>query len=135
MKYLVSLMLLLSLVACKGSKGTTKAEPPQTPETPVVESADQMYRLSVSFISIGAGIDHKSKTAYDAWIKEFESQNKVTLAHETVGWGREGEVDYCFLLKELKPAQQTEFINTTKKTFEGNTLVHIKENTACRKPR
>ncbi|HEX2900566.1 MAG TPA: hypothetical protein VHS96_12670 [Bacteroidia bacterium] len=92
-------------------------------------------RLSVSFISIGGGIDFKAKQKYDTFVIDFGKRNKTKLAHETVGWGREGEVDYCFSLTELKELQRAAFVEETKALFNGNELVQIKENAPCRKPR
>jgi hypothetical protein len=96
-----------------------------------------VYRLSVSFISIGEGIDYKAKEKYDSFIKDFAKRNKVKEpAHETVGWGREGETDYCFTLSELPDAgMQAAFVKESKALLAGNELVVLKENTKCRVPR
>jgi hypothetical protein len=96
-----------------------------------------VYRLSVSFISIGEGIDYKAKEKYDAFIKEFARRNKVKEPqHETVNWGREGETDYCFTLRELPDAgMQAAFVKESKALVSGNELVLFKENTKCRVPR
>lgn len=93
------------------------------------------YRLTVSFISIGGGIDYAAKQKYDAFVADFGKRNKTKLAHETVGWGREGEVDYCFKLAELKDAQKSAFVTESKAMFVGNDLVKLKENASCRQPR
>lgn len=71
---------------------------------------DTIYRLSVSFISIGAGIDRKAKPQYSKYIIEFAQKNKIKLNCEIVNWGREGEVDYCFELTELDEKQQELFL-------------------------
>jgi hypothetical protein len=90
------------------------------------------YRFTISFISIGAGIDHTAKTKYDQFVIDFGKRNKVKLAHEVVGWGREGEVDYCFKLAELKELQQAAFVKESKALVNGNELVQTKENANCR---
>lgn len=92
------------------------------------------YLLSVSFISMGAGIDHAAKKKYDQYIKDFGSKYIKGIAHETVGWGREGEVDYCFRLTELETVKKKLFIAETKKMLASNELIQITENTACRVP-
>jgi hypothetical protein len=90
------------------------------------------YRMTVSFISIGAGIDHKGLAAWDKFVAGYEAKNKVTLAHETVSWGREGEVDYCYKLAELKDPKKTDFVNQCKAQVKGNNLIQLKENANCR---
>jgi hypothetical protein len=50
------------------------------------------------------------------------------LKFNKVGWGREGEVDYCFTLKELNPDKQAQFIDDLKAAFKGNELIQILEN-------
>lgn len=127
---LIALVALVAALGCKnsaksgGGKGTGSSA-----------ANDSIYRLSVSFISIGSGIDAQAQAKYDQFVTEFGTRHKVTLAHETVGWGREGEVDYCFKLSELKSPQQATFVEESKALLAGNELVLFKENTPCRKPR
>ncbi len=92
-------------------------------------------RLTVSFISIGEGTDYKAKEKFEKFVTDFETRNKVKLVSEKVGWGREGEVDYCYDLATLKPLQRAAFVQETKALVKGNKLVQLKENTPCRKPR
>lgn len=123
--------------ACKSSKNTvaeTKTESATLSEakTALPENA---YRVIVSFISIGAGTDGK---AYDQ-LKDYISRNDekgVAISHETINWGREGEVDVCFKLKEMDKQDGDKFVEGLKKTFEGNNLVQITENSpALHQPR
>ncbi len=92
-------------------------------------------RLTVSFISIGAGTDYKAKEKFEKFVAGFETRNKVKLVAEKVGWGREGEVDYCYDLATLKPLQRAAFVQETKALVNGNDLVQVRENKPCRKPR
>ncbi len=93
------------------------------------------YRLTVSFISIGGGIDGKAKAKYDNFVLEFAKKNNVKLPHETVTWGREGEVDYCFKLTELDQNKQAEFVKESTGLLTGNKRVIFKEKTTCRAKR
>ena len=90
-------------------------------------------RLTVSFISIGAGTDYKAKEKFEKFVAGFETRNKVKLVAEKVGWGREGEVDYCYDLATLKPLQRAAFVQETKALVNGNDLVQVRENKPCRK--
>jgi hypothetical protein len=90
------------------------------------------YRMTVSFISKGGGIDSKAKVKFDAFVAGYETTNKVKLAHETVTWGREGEVDYCYKLAELKDPKKTAFVRESMALLTGNDRVQFKENANCR---
>ncbi len=93
------------------------------------------YRFTISFISIGAGIDYKAKAKFDAFVLDFGKRNSGKLKHETVGWGREGETDYCFALTELNARQQGAFVQESKALLKDNELVQMAENAVCRVPR
>lgn len=92
-------------------------------------------RLTVSFISIGGGIDSKAKEKFIKFVAGFETRNKVKLVSETVGWGREGEIDFCYDLAPLKPLERAAFVKEAKAQVNGNELVKTTENKPCRKPR
>jgi hypothetical protein len=93
------------------------------------------YRMTVSFTSMGGGIDFKAKSTFDKFVSTYEATNKVKLAHETVGWGREGEVDYCYKLAELKDPKKSDFVNQCKAQVKGKAQIELKENSTCRVPR
>ena len=99
--------------------------------SPIVAS----NRMTISFISMGGGIDHKGKATFEKFVATYEINNKVKLAHETVGWGKEGEVDFCYKLVELKEPKRTDFVNQCKVQVKGNELIQLKENAPCRVPR
>jgi hypothetical protein len=82
------------------------------------------YRLGLSFISYGSGTDGKIYQKVDSFLK---SQPKKLVCVDQP-WGREGELDKYFLLKELDGKAQTEFIARLKKLCEGNQMVIISEN-------
>jgi hypothetical protein len=119
--------------------GTTPAENGKVTAETGKKAADgglvTTYRLTVSFISIGAGVDQKAKANWDKFVADYELKNKVKLAHETVSWGREGEVDYCYKLAELKDPKLSAFVAECKAQVLGNKLVQLKENANCRVPR
>ena len=122
--FLLLIVGVFGLMACKNTQknGTT---PP----------ADGTVRLSVSFYSIGSGINHEVQTAYLAKIAEFNKTNGVEVKPDVVNWGREGETDYCFALTGIKTKLQDAFVAESKAFLEGKEHVRITENVACRKPR
>lgn len=135
MTNLISLFAIVTLFACNSNKKVTNKTIPastiSTTENTI--TTDPNYRFSVSFISIGAGIDKKAKQQYDQYIKEYEQKNKVKLNYETTNWGREGEIDYCFKITELDKQKQELFVIETKEILKISSLVRYKENTTCRK--
>lgn len=122
---------MVTLFACNSTKNVTDKKT-TTSKTQNTITTDTNYRFSVSFISIGAGIDKKAKQKYDQYITEYEQKNKVQLNYETTNWGREGEVDYCFKLTELDKKKQELFIIETKEILKTSSLVRYKENMICR---
>jgi hypothetical protein len=96
-------------------------------------NSDLVSRLSVSFISIGSGTDSEAKQKFEKFLSDYEAKNKTKLTYETVKWGREGEVDYCFKLEELKAKQQEKFIKELKDVLKDSKLVRYTENMPCKK--
>ena len=139
MKTIKVAVILLSFYACTGCKHKDKVskDPTTTSTTTVtpvnVTPADTMkvtpgnMRMLVSFISIGAGTDYKTREKYDAYIEKMAKKP----AFDKAAWGREGEVDYCFPLTDLSPQEVAEFVSATKEMMKDNSLVIISENVPC----
>lgn len=86
------------------------------------------YRIIVSFISWGAGIDPNARKKMDICLSENQENTEKTVDFVEMPWGREGEIDFCFTLSELNEEEQENFVKSMKMTFEGNELVQIYEN-------
>ena len=128
MNKLLCILLAVALTGCfplKNKRNELKLE--------TFETNTSSYRFSVSFISIGSGIDIKAKQQYDQFIKQFGIKNNIELSYEKVLWGKEGECDYCFKLLELDRNQQETFIFETKETLKSSNLIRYKENSNCGK--
>jgi hypothetical protein len=128
MKTFIAPLLLLFAIACTNAKKST----PSIPSDSVI-AQDSLYRFSVSFFSIGGGIDHKAKKQFTEFIIQFNSNNKPVIEPEVVAWGREGETDYCFKLSEVNAVQQIKFIEETKELLKSSKNVRYNENCKCRK--
>ena len=128
MEKIIVIVFCLFLYACKSTKVITNL-----PDKEVIskEVNEGNYRLIVSFFSPGNGIDHKMKQEYTKFIENYG--RKITF--EDVLWGKEGEVDFCFSLKELSGKEQEEFVKTSKELLSKSTRVHVYENTPCRHKR
>lgn len=96
------------------------------------EAENGRYRLTVSFISIGSGIDREAKNRLDSFIREYSQRVGVEILTESRTWGREGEIDYCLALKELTAEQQSVFVLKAKEILANSTRVKVDENASCR---
>ena len=121
--YIAIISLLISTISCKTKKETTKS----STQTESSNANTHTYRLIVSFISKGTGVD---RAKVEALLKQVES-NSNKLVYEKVQWGREGETDFCFQLGNLKKTEQITFINEIKKQMTGSDMVFITENAPC----
>lgn len=119
------MVLLFTSAACSMGK---KAELNQTVAAENSSTKDSSFRFVVSFISIGSGIDRKAKSQYEQFLKDFESKNNVNISYEKKYWGREGEVNFCFMLNELKKEEQESFILQSKNLLANSTRIRFKEN-------
>jgi hypothetical protein len=119
--FLIILIGSLNIFACSSSKIAT---------IPINKANDSIntYRIIVSFISTGQGLDIKAKGEFKNYISNFEQSQNVKISYEEIHWGREGEVDYCMMLKELNSVQQNSFVDGLKTMFISNKLIFIKEN-------
>ena len=99
------------------------------------KAAEESYRLTISFISVCCGINSGAKAKLDEFISSYEKRKDVKLERETVHWGREGEVDYCFKLAELSSDGQKAFVLEIRSLLEKAERVHIEENAPCRNKR
>ncbi len=118
--------------SCKSSKNTTADSKADGKPATLTESKTPLpennYRVIVSFISIGGGTDSEAYAKLKDYISRKDEVG-VAISKEEIRWGREGEVDVCFKLKEMDSSDADAFVNGLKKTFEGNNLVQITENT------
>ena len=99
------------------------------------ESGDSLSRFIVSFYSIGSGSEGDQMNNLKMFTTQFGKRISKNITWSETPWGREGEVDFCFSLKDLTTEQQTEFINGAKQALNKAQWVHYFENKACRKAR
>ena len=122
---LTSLLVISSIsICCK-----TKKEASNSTEIPNSKEDEKVtqYRLILTFISKGTGVDSKLKSE----ILAYTSTHPKKPISKIVLWGREGETDHCFSLKELKKTEQVEFIAGIKKIIGTSDMVLLVENSKC----
>ncbi|MEI6815458.1 MAG: hypothetical protein WCL14_02515 [Bacteroidota bacterium] len=89
------------------------------------------YRVSISFYSIGSGINHDAFGKMKPFISDFEKAKNVKISVEEYHWGREGEVDFCLpMINIIKDKQQT-FVQQLKEAFGNEKMVTITEFCEC----
>jgi len=106
---------------------TTPVNPNNTQSDSVSVLKVENYRLHVSFISIGQGIDDETRQKFIDWVNNYPKK----IVFEEAFWGREGEADYCFKLSEFSVSEQEDFIKKAKELLLGSNLVNINENVPC----
>lgn len=110
---------------CK-SKSSSKSSAATVAETPTSNGEQKVkYRLVVSFTSIGSGIDGPKYDAIETYVKNHPKKP----AYDILPYGREGERDFCFNLKEMNSSEQKSFIEEIKKLAQGSDRVKVNENT------
>ncbi len=95
---------------------------------PTVDTTQTIYRLTVSFISKGAGIDYKTEESFENWLK----QQPKHPAYEKTHWGREGETNFCLKLDELSTREQDQFVKDVRTMLADKELVFVTEYSVCK---
>lgn len=122
-------LVLLMGISCKHRKKIQ--ESPKNTSVEVQENATQKtsYRLIVSFISRGAGIDTKLYST----VTDFLEKHPKKPVYEKKHWGREGEVDLLLQLNEFKSSSEKDQFIKELKSLTGNAeRIHFKENSVSR---
>lgn len=115
--------------AATSTATTTVTSPTVDTATHVVGRPDTVVRatrLVVSFISKGEGIDHAAKANLDKWLSKHPD-TKYTVIQK----GREGEMKYCFPMKERDEKEQAKLIAEIKTVVGNGDLVQMSENVVC----
>jgi hypothetical protein len=131
MKKIVYIILAvsISLVTCKNSSkamGSDKIEPSKSKKGKTVQNLT--FDVIISFISKGEGIDNKLKDKIDGAVSSFNAKHKLKIKSNGLSWGREGEIDYNFILKNLSTSQKKEFISSMKETVGSSDMAHLTFN-------
>jgi hypothetical protein len=126
MRLLVTLSIIsaVALFSCKNSSKAMEADKITTTKpnssngniTEVIKNEEGIYDIIISFASRGAGINRDARKSLDEALEKFTTENKVELNLEKYGWGREGEVDYLILTKNLSTKQKKALIAQIKAT-------------------
>jgi len=94
----------------------------------IVDTTQIIYRLTISFISKGSGIDYKTEEDFEKWLQEQPKHP----AYEKTHWGREGETNFCLKLEELSTREQEIFVKDVRTKLADKDLVLIAEYAPCK---
>jgi hypothetical protein len=126
--FFLASVISLACTSCKSKKEVSKTIENPANTASSVAATPTSYRLIVSFISKGAGPDSEKIKSFLAYIDGHPKKP----AYQTIAWGREGEVDYCFTLSELTSKKDlVGFIEDIKKIGAGNDMLIVSENAEC----
>jgi hypothetical protein len=130
MKTLLFVILITTtgLFACKKSQQAMGADKIVPANSGTKTQAGKTYDMKISFISKGEGIDYKLKGKIDALIVSFNKENKTAITPVINSWGREGEKDYNFILKNLSTSKKEAFISSVKEIAGSTDMAHITFN-------
>lgn len=99
----------------------------QAQEAKALETSAKTF-CSISFFSIGYGIDVQSLKTVQNWAEE----KKDSLILQQTPWGREGEIDLCFATKHSQ--NETErWLDELKELLAKAKNCRIGTEKACRK--
>jgi hypothetical protein len=140
MRITICLIFAVVFFSCCKSKQNGVSTPPAkpAPSAPLptsdeVEAQKQAYNnVVISFYSIGEGVNAKAIEAIENFIGEYSKKINKAIPYSKIAWGREGEVDYCILLTELKPDERKIFVDESRRLARQFELTHFFENHPCR---
>lgn len=91
--------------------------------------------FTVVFFSIGEGTDSEARNNFEKFVDEFQKEHNFIFNMKKIPWGREGEVDYCFVFDNVTGELKNKFVTKVKEMLSTNKLVHLFKNKECRVPR
>lgn len=124
----------LSFYSCKSQSqamSSDRIEPANSENSNTTNNEVGVYDIVISFASKGAGINRDVKQKLDDAITLFNQNNEVTVNLEKYGWGREGEVDYLFLTKNLSTKHQKELKAKIKEVIGDTEMIFISYDSKC----
>ncbi len=130
MRILIIILSAISFIACKnGQKSIDTKDNSSTEKTAeTTNPQDVVFDVIVQFISKGEGIAHPIKTKFEEAVAKFNKDNNTNIEADIRHWGREGEIDLNYNLKNLSTKQKNAFLSLVKETVGDTDMVHIKYN-------
>lgn len=96
------------------------------------QSTKELNKITVSFISIGEGIDIEASENYKSFLDNWKSSIGKSITYETIYWGREGETDFCIDMTNISDSESRRLLSETRERVKNNSLVQIETNQECK---
>jgi len=110
---------------------TSEIPPSKSAEIPAEKASSNkdtsIYSMVVAFFSPGDGIDMKTAREFDTYLAGYKTVN-----FNKVGWGREGETDFCIRLDNLSAGEVSKFKDGAEAILNKSKKVQIQYNAQCR---
>src|SRR5690242_5278106 len=143
MRVIICLIFTAVLFSCCKSKQNTVSAPPAKPAPAApLPTKDETAAISntytdvvISFYSIGSGINGKALKTIENFIIEYSKKINKAIPYSKIGWGREGEVDFCISLSALQDEEKKTFTDEIRNQATQFELVHFFQNHPCREPK
>lgn len=118
---------IASMIACKATSdsSTTSAKTSEISTETTSKQVDS-YDVIVQFISKGAGIDNDLFNKFQGAMARFNKEQGLNLKADRKPWGREGEFDLQYNLKDLSTKQKQKFNDLLDSVVGKTDMVHIK---------
>lgn len=129
----ITLLVISCSMACKTHRKDSqtdvdKATTAKDSTAAVVDQAPDTFRVVISLISIGEGTDPEGMGKVARFLDNYEKQTGKKPVYSSQRWGREGEMDLNFMLTELNPKEQADFVEQLQKAMTGQQLILVTEN-------
>ena len=129
MKTLTITIMIASatLYSCKSTSQAVEANKTETKSdtSAKTETQETVYDVIISFTSRASGIDRDIKDKVDKLLSNFNAENENKIKPEIAPWGREGEVDYHFITKNLSTNQKKALTTKIKEAIGSSDTVFI----------
>jgi len=130
-KFIIIPLTLISFIACKNSSNAMISNNIDSTSSSTKGGNSQkelVYDVIISFISKGEGIDHKLVEKIDQAISKFNKDKKVSVKPEKLNWGREGELDYNIIFKNLSTTNKKAFISSMQEVVGTSDMAFVNLN-------
>lgn len=130
-----SLLVVVLASGCKPKQNgvTSTPAPAPTPTSDEIEAKKQAYNnIVISFYSKGEGVNVKAVETIEDFLKKYSAEINQPIPYNKISWGREGEVDFCISLAELKGEDKRIFVDKTREVTKQFELINFFENHPCR---
>jgi hypothetical protein len=119
--------LLLAVLACHPCHAGVTAGAGAEVETRGVAEQTRTFDFVVSFASIGAGIDDRTRADVVALLESLGDD----VHYIEVPWGLEGELDYCIDLADDANTRAAGIEDDLRRLLDRGKYVTLEKNSAC----